>query len=40
MSQGDPLFAEGLDLTVLLIVLAKVLVVFGFLLVRDRKSVV
>jgi NADH-quinone oxidoreductase subunit H len=30
---GDPLFAEGVDLTVVLIVLAKVLVIFGFLLV-------
>ena len=33
MSGGDPLFAEGVDLTVLLIVIAKVLVIFGFLLV-------
>ncbi|MDQ3978601.1 MAG: NADH-quinone oxidoreductase subunit NuoH [Actinomycetota bacterium] len=33
MTAGDPLFAEGVDLTVVLIVLAKVLVIFGFLLV-------
>ena len=30
---GDPLYAEGVDLAVFLIVAAKVLVVFGFLLV-------
>ena len=30
---GDPLYAEGIDLTVVLIVLGKVLVVFAFLLV-------
>jgi len=30
---GDPLFADGVDLTVVLIVLLKVVVVFGFLLV-------
>jgi NADH-quinone oxidoreductase subunit H len=30
---GDPLFAEGVDLAVVLIVIAKVLVIFGFLLV-------
>jgi NADH-quinone oxidoreductase subunit H len=30
---GDPLFAEGVDLTVVLIVVLKALVVFGFLLV-------
>ena len=33
MTGGDPLFAEGVDLTVLLIVIGKVLVIFGFLLV-------
>jgi NADH-quinone oxidoreductase subunit H len=33
MTGGDPLFAEGVDLTVVLIVLLKVFVVFGFLLV-------
>ncbi|HEV3401266.1 MAG TPA: NADH-quinone oxidoreductase subunit NuoH [Acidimicrobiales bacterium] len=33
MTPGDPLFAEGIDLTVVLIVLGKVLVVFVFLLV-------
>jgi NADH-quinone oxidoreductase subunit H len=33
VSEGDPLFAEGIDLTVVLIVLGKALVVFGFLLV-------
>jgi NADH-quinone oxidoreductase subunit H len=30
---GDPLYAEGIDATVLLIVAAKVLIVFGFLMV-------
>jgi NADH-quinone oxidoreductase subunit H len=33
VTAGDPLFAEGIDLTVVLIVLGKVLVVFVFLLV-------
>ncbi|MDQ4097904.1 MAG: NADH-quinone oxidoreductase subunit NuoH [Actinomycetota bacterium] len=33
MSGGDPLFADGIDLVVVLIVLAKVLVIFGFLMV-------
>ena len=30
---GDPLYAEGVDLTVFLIVVGKVLVVFAFLMV-------
>src|SRR5215203_2438980 len=30
---GDPLYADGIDATVLLIVAAKVLIVFGFLMV-------
>jgi len=33
VSQGDPLFAEGVDLTVLLILAGKLLVVFAFLMV-------
>ena len=30
---GDPLYADGIDATVLLIVAGKVLVVFGFLMI-------
>ena len=33
MTGGDPLFADGVDLTVVVIVMIKVLVIFGFLLV-------
>jgi NADH-quinone oxidoreductase subunit H len=33
VSGGDPLFADGVDLAVVLIVMAKVLVIFGFLMV-------
>ncbi len=33
VSQGDPLFADGVDLAVVLIVVLKLLVVFGFLMV-------
>jgi NADH-quinone oxidoreductase subunit H len=33
VTYGDPLFAEGVDLTVLLIVVGKLLVIFGFLMV-------
>ena len=33
LGSGDPLFSKGVDLTVILIVLAKLLVTFGFLMV-------